>query len=563
MKFSTLLGIAVAITSTNAFSLESLKQQFLQNAIVFGDSDKQSSGSSISSSFQDILSQLKLESADTNTLNNPDLLASWESLQNEFSPEFLTKKIDQYRSSKSPVTDFNNAFKNPTKPSEESKDSSVTFESLSNDKYENYSLRVKENHPELLGLDSVKQYTGYLDVVDLDKHFFYWFFESRNDPENDPIILWLNGGPGCSSATGLFFELGPSSINATLQPVYNPYSWNSNASVIFLDQPVGVGYSYTGGEAVKNTATAAKDVFVFLELFFQKFPSFLNNKFHIAGESYAGHYIPSFASEIINNADRSFELSSVLIGNGITDALIQYAHYKPMACGEGGYRQVLTDDQCDEMDRTYPKCALLTELCYNAPSALTCVPANIYCESSMMNAYTSTGLNVYDIRMQCEDDGGNCYKEMDYIDDYLTTEFVKAAVGASNIDIFSSCDETVFRNFLLDGDEMKPFQQYVAELLEYGIPVLLYAGDKDYICNWLGNHAWSDALEYSEHDLFAAKPLQKWITSAGEVGGEVKNHGIFTFLRIYDAGHMVPYDQPENSLDMVNRWVAGDYSFGK
>ena len=88
-------------------------------------------------------------------------------------------------------------------------------------------------------------------------------FESRNDPKNDPIILWLNGGPGCSSSTGLFFELGPSSINKTLHPVYNPYSWNSNASVIFLDQPVGVGYSYTGGDEVKNTLTAAKDVYVF------------------------------------------------------------------------------------------------------------------------------------------------------------------------------------------------------------------------------------------------------------------------------------------------------------
>lgn len=427
-------------------------------------------------------------------------------------------------------------------------------------KFGDHALRIKANNPEILGLDSVNQYTGYLDIADQDKHLFYWFFESRNDPKTDPIILWLNGGPGCSSATGLFFELGPSSINATLQPVFNPYSWNSNASVIFFDQPVGVGYSYTNGDQVKTTAAAAKDIFVFLELFFQKFPEFLNNKFHIAGESYAGHYIPNFASEIINNADRSFELSSVLIGNGITDPLIQYSAYKPMGCGEGGYPPVIDEESCEAMDRAYPRCAALVELCYKAPSALTCVPANYYCEVLVYKPYADTGLNPYDIRKQCN--GEYCYEGMDYVDEYLNLDYVKAAVGASNVDIFTGCNDVVFNNFILAGDETRPFQQYVAELLEKGVPVLLYAGDKDFICNWLGNHYWSDALEYSGHELFEKAPLKPWYTAEGKLAGEVKNHDIFTFLRVYDAGHMVPFDQPENSLDMVNRWVAGDYTFG-
>ena len=89
-----------------------------------------------------------------------------------------------------------------------------------------HKLRVnKVKDPQVLGVDpGVKQYTGYLDVEEEDKHFFYWFFESRNDPKNDPVILWLNGGPGCSSLTGQFFELGPSSIGPELKPIYNPYS---------------------------------------------------------------------------------------------------------------------------------------------------------------------------------------------------------------------------------------------------------------------------------------------------------------------------------------------------
>ena len=122
------------------------------------------------------------------------------------------------------------------------------------------------------------------------------FFESRNDPENDPVVLWLNGGPGCSSLMGLFMELGPSSINRKLEVVYNDHSWNNNASVIFIDQPVNVGFSYSSGQ-VTNTVAAGKDIYALLTLFFKQFPEYAHQDFHISGESYAGHYIPVFASD--------------------------------------------------------------------------------------------------------------------------------------------------------------------------------------------------------------------------------------------------------------------------
>ena len=131
--------------------------------------------------------------------------------------------------------------------------------------------------------------------------------------------------------TGLFFELGPSSIDKNAKPVYNPYSWNSNASVIFLDQPVNTGYSYSGG-SVTNSVAAGKDVYALLTLFFKQFPEYSSQDFFIAGESYAGHYIPVFTSEILSHKKTNINLKSVLIGNGLTDGYTQYAHYEPMAC---------------------------------------------------------------------------------------------------------------------------------------------------------------------------------------------------------------------------------------
>jgi len=414
-------------------------------------------------------------------------------------------------------------------------------------------LRIKK--PNGLGIDEdVKQYSGYLDV-DNDKHFFFWFFESRNDPKNDPVVLWLNGGPGCSSLTGLFMELGPASINAKIKTVENPASWNSNASVIFLDQPVNVGYSYSDSP-VSSTQAAGVDVYAFLTMFFDTFPEYAKQDFHITGESYAGHYIPQFAAEILKHKERNINLKSVAIGNGLTDGLTQYEYYRPMACGEGGYPAVLNPEQCKAMDDALPRCTSLINNCYKSESVWSCVPASIYCNNAMIGPYQRTGMNVYDIRGPCEDSNNLCYSEMGWIQDYLNKPEVLEALGAE-VSNYESCNFDINRNFLLHGDWMLPFQKFVPDLLKE-IPVLIYAGDADYICNWLGNKAWAEKLEWAGKDAYGKKKLEPFTLDDKEVG-QMKHSGNFSFVRIYQAGHMVPYNQPEASLTMLNNWIGGEW----
>ncbi|CCK70416.1 carboxypeptidase C PRC1 KNAG_0E01520 [Huiozyma naganishii CBS 8797] len=427
---------------------------------------------------------------------------------------------------------------------------------------EDFKLRVKKIvDPKILGVDpGVKQFTGYLDVEDEDKHFFFWFFESRNDPENDPVVLWLNGGPGCSSMTGLFFELGPSSIGDQIKPIYNDYAWNSNASVIFLDQPVNVGFSYSGSASVSNTVAAGKDVYAFLQLFFKQFPKLAPNDFHIAGESYAGHYIPAFATEILSHPqeERNFNLTSVLIGNGLTDPLTQYKYYKPMACGEGsGSPAVLSPEECQSMEDSLDRCLSLIKSCYNSQSVWSCVPASIYCNNAQLGPYQRTGKNVYDVRKDCE--GPLCYPEMQPIEKYLNLDYVKEAIGAE-VDHFESCNFDINRNFLFAGDWMQPYQTAVTDLLNQDLPILIYAGDKDFICNWLGNRAWTDVLPWKHDKEFAKQPIRKWKAKlTGEHAGEVKSFDKLTYLRVFDGGHMVPFDVPENALSMLNEWIHGKF----
>lgn len=245
-------------------------------------------------------------------------------------------------------------------------------------------------------------------------------------------------------------ELGSSHIDENVKLIYNDFSWNSNASVIYLDQPVNVGYSYSGSD-VSNTVAAGKDVYALMTLFFKQFPEYTKQPFHIAGESYAGHYIPVFAHEILSHKNRNINLKSVLIGNGLTDGLTQYEYYRPMACGDGGWPAVLSESQCQSMDNALPRCQSLIQRCYDSESTWACVPASIYCNNALLGPYQQTGQNVYDIRSPCEDDSNLCYSELGYIAKYLNQDKIMKALGAE-VSNYESCNFDINRNFLLGGD---------------------------------------------------------------------------------------------------------------
>ncbi len=383
------------------------------------------------------------------------------------------------------------------------------------------------------------------------------FFESRSDPANDPVILWLSGGPGCSSMTGLLFELGPSKISTSTKPVYNKDSWNNKANVIFLDQPVNTGYSY--GTGVGTTVAASKDIYALLTLFFKQFPQYAKQDFHIAGESYAGHYIPADAAEILSHSNSNINLKSVMIGNGLTDTYNQYPQYVGMACGDGGYPATLDSSTCQSMKNAVPGCQKAIQSCYDSEDVSTCRSANQKC-SSITNPYYQTGQSPYDVRKQCEGNNGLCYTGMDYVQDYLNQDDVKQALGVE-VSSFQNCNSDVNRQFYSNGDSMMPIVRYVPDVLAK-IPVLIYAGDADFICNWLGNRAWTDALKWPGQGAYSSAQTKNLTSSAvsGGAYGTIKSASGLSFARIFGAGHLVPMDKPAPILDLVDRWIPGEWS---
>ncbi|KAJ3411527.1 hypothetical protein HDV05_002088 [Chytridiales sp. JEL 0842] len=431
--------------------------------------------------------------------------------------------------------------------------------------FEGYRIRTRTDVK--LCDPNVKQITGYLDVVGEDKNFFFWFFESRSKPATDPLILWLNGGPGCSSLTGLFMELGPCWAapggNGT---THNKYSWNSNANIIFLDQPTDVGFSYSdSGNGVSTTTDAAADVYAFLQLFLTAYPKYSELDFHITGESYAGHYIPAIASAVVDgnydveNPDNDgttikINLSSVAIGNGLTDPAVQYEYYPKFAC-ENNYGPVLDQTECDQMASKYSFCKNLIEACYNYQNAFTCVPGAVYCNAAMISPFQKTGLNIYDIRKKCDSSNPLCYSILSDIETYLNRPEIQKTLGVDRN--YKGCNTDVNIKFMMAGDWMRPYVKLVPELLEEGIKVLIYAGDADYICNWMGNEAWVKELDWPGNEGFNDADLLSWTSRiTGKKAGEFRTYENLTWLRIFEAGHMVPYDQPEHSNEFINMWIS-------
>ncbi|KAK4685115.1 cathepsin A (carboxypeptidase C), partial [Tremellales sp. Uapishka_1] len=449
----------------------------------------------------------------------------------------------------------------------------IEYQSVTHPAFPLHRLRVVT--PELCD-PNVNQLSGYLDISET-KHLFFWFMESRSKPKDDPLVLWLNGGPGCSSTTGLLFELGGCNVaNEGYNTTYNPNAWNSVANVLYLDQPVGVGYSYSDEGDVNNSPAAAEDVVAFLTIFISNFKTYAKQDFHIAGESYAGTYLPNIAStiykhnlalEVAPSGLPTLNFKSVIIGNGLTDPYVQFASVPDFACNS---RYAVYDDpdgpECTALRGKVPRCQNLIAGCYKTGSRFACVPAGLYCWSSIYGDLQNLGLNMYDVRRTCDKskdkDGPLCYKEMGWMETYLNQPEIKKQLGAPDSVTFQSCNMQVNQNFLLHGDGMHNAGALLPELVDAGIRLLIYSGEADMMVNSIGCLRVLDNLP-TEYSLeFAQAKDEKFKSHNGTVAGWTKSAGKgagnVAFVSFRNAGHMVPHDDPPAALAMFERWLKNE-----
>uniref|UniRef100_W5KRU4 Carboxypeptidase n=1 Tax=Astyanax mexicanus TaxID=7994 RepID=W5KRU4_ASTMX len=424
--------------------------------------------------------------------------------------------------------------------------------------------------PGLSETPNFQHYSGYLQAGQ-GKYFHYWFVESQNNPSTDPVLLWLNGGPGCSSMEGLLAENGPFHLNDDGTVYINPYSWNLLANVLYLESPAGVGFSYsTTGNYQTSDPQVAEDNYNALLDFFSKFPSFTSNDFYVFAESYGGVYAPTL-SKLIASGSANINFKGMGVGNGMTsyavndNSLVYFGYYHGLI-GESLWSEIneycCSSGTCTYYGNTNTNCQ---NAVYDALYLIQDIGLNIYnlyapCyggaqaqsryDADMSNLFRHSGFK-FQAQVDVSVPGDpKCFNGTAmYV--WLNNPNVRAALHIpSTVQSWELCSSTVGSQYQRTYSDMTPFYQY---LLQKNLRLLVFNGDVDMACNFLGAEWFVEALNQSVVSQYAP-----WYYN-NQIAGYVKQYENITFLTVKGAGHMVPQYKPAVALQLFKNYLSNTY----
>ncbi|XP_058730873.1 serine carboxypeptidase-like 31 [Vicia villosa] len=417
-----------------------------------------------------------------------------------------------------------------------------------------------------------QHFAGYVTVNETNgRSLFYWFYEAMTKPEDKPLVLWLNGGPGCSSVGyGATQEIGPFLVdnNNNGQGLkFNNFSWNKEANMLFLESPVGVGFSYS------NTTTdyqqlgddfTANDAYNFLHNWFLKFPSYRTKTFYIAGESYAGKYVPELA-ELIHDRNKDpslyIDLKGILLGNPETSdaedwmGLVDYAWSHAVISDEthktikrscdfnssDPWKNEECDQAVDEVLKQYHEIdiySLYTSVCF-----ATTAGSN----DQSMQTFTKRSTKMMPRMM-----GGYDPCLDDYAKAFYNRPDVQKALHASdghNLKNWTICNNKIFNDWADSKPSVIPIYK---KLISAGLRIWVYSGDTDGRVPVL-----STRYSLSTLALPVTKPWRPWYHE-NEVSGWYEEYEGLTFATFRGAGHAVPCFKPSNSLAFFTSFLHGE-----
>ncbi|XP_060052016.1 probable serine carboxypeptidase CPVL isoform X1 [Erinaceus europaeus] len=397
---------------------------------------------------------------------------------------------------------------------------------------------------------NVKSYAGYITVnKTYNSNLFFWFFPAQVQPSDAPVVLWLQGGPGGSSLFGLFVENGPYFVTSNLTVRARDFPWTNTLSMLYIDNPVGTGFSFTDdshGYAV-NEDDVAENLYSALIQFFQLFPEYKNNDFYATGESYAGKYVPAIAYyiHILNpRMDTQINLKGIAIGDPYSDpeSIIEgYAAFMYQVGLLDENQRKYFQKQCDESikyikeKKWFRAFEIMDKL----------LDGDLTSDSSYFQNVTGCS-NYYNI-LQCKDP-----EDQLYYGKFLSLPQVRQAIHVGNR---TFNDGSEVEKYLRE-DTVKSVKPWLTEIMN-NYKVLIYSGQLDIIVaaplteQSLMTMNWKGAQKYKK----AERKIWKIFKSDNEVAGYVRQADNFSQVIVRGGGHILPYDQPLRSFDMINRFV--------
>eukprot|EP00611_Tribonema_gayanum_P026394 TRINITY_DN627_c0_g3_i1.p1 TRINITY_DN627_c0_g3~~TRINITY_DN627_c0_g3_i1.p1 ORF type:complete len:544 (-),score=164.92 TRINITY_DN627_c0_g3_i1:674-2152(-) len=440
-------------------------------------------------------------------------------------------------------------------------------------------------------LDTLKgkfrMFAGYLPIKDEGsasmRNMFYWYFESQGSPEEDPLLLWTNGGPGCSGMLGLLTEHGPFLVRAGGQTLEaNPFSWNLHANMLYVEQPCGVGFSYSDDIAAYTTgdARAAQDNVALIRTFLDRYPHLRASELHLSSESYGGHYLPTLAASLVDanaaaraNGSDAINFKGLLVGNPYTDwgsnQVAMYGKY----WGEQLISKPLYDewnDKCvkDGYRGDSPKCQSLelemdSQLGGLNPYALDFPTCSIAGATSPQGERLRQHVSAKRAEATGHSpefkgklaDAPAPYEPcaQSYIVTYLNRPEVKAALHAKPTIRWQQCSNKVEYS---QDDVRAPMMPYYTKLFAASpdTRILVFSGDDDAVCATSGTQWWVYDLGHKAVSLW-----RPWKVDGQVAGYATLFDSGLAFVTVHSAGHEVPAYQPARALALLQRYLDGTW----
>ncbi|GAA0175326.1 serine protease [Lithospermum erythrorhizon] len=405
-----------------------------------------------------------------------------------------------------------------------------------------------------------EQYGGYVTVnQSAGTAFYYYFVEAQPQHHANkstlPLLLWLNGGPGCSSlAYGAMQELGPFRVHSDGKTLYkNRFAWNYAANVLFVESPAGVGFSYSnttedyvkGGD--KKTATYN---LVFLLNWLERFPEYKGREFYISGESYAGHYVPQLASNILYHNKISkrniINFKGIIIGNAVIDdeadtkGMFDYFATHALISDQTSMK---INKYCDFSSHDVRQSSLCQNATTEAEANINNIDIfNIYGPLCLDTSLTNTPKFSREVFDPCSD-----Y----YVYAYLNRPDVQNALHANvtKLDYDWHPCSNLIQNWI---DSPATIIPLLREFMANGFRVWIFSGDTD------GRiPVTSTKYSLNKMKLKMKTPWHPWFIE-GQVGGYTQVYeGNVTFATVRGAGHQVPSFQPARALSLAMHFLSG------
>lgn len=435
---------------------------------------------------------------------------------------------------------------------------------------------------DLPGLDKILpddvplMYSGQVELYAENKtHYYFWKHLDKHkvDRNHNRTTFWLNGGPGCSSMDGALMESGPFRINDNLHVTYNQGSWHRLSDMVYVDQPGGTGFSYTDN-IDHDLDQVSLDFMRFLQKYFEIFPQDRANDIYLAGESYAGQYIPYIAEAILRHNQEDlvvYNLKGLLIGNGWISPNEQSALYVPFSVKAGLLSA--TNPHMSAILKEQERCQEIVSKIDAATGADTVPQLHDFetdtttCEGILTLIINATldptasksqqCINVYDYTLRDETPacGMMWPPDVSALALFLREDEVMDNLNLKQKNRWTECDARVGRT--LKARNSIPSIRLFPRLLEQ-IPIMLFNGEHDIICNTMGVDSMVLKLKWGGQTGFSENlPPVEWI-HANKSAGIIKSERNLTVITVYNASHMVPFDKPDVSRALLDL-MTGDY----